>query len=138
MWRYKLLVATLAQLQETLAILDKEYGNSIYYRHFRHSAIRAFEFCVEETRKFFKTYLVTIHKVNNSLETAYQIYRAAVKANLINEQDFYRLITITTDRNQTLHTYDEFTAEVIVRKLPEYYLVIKRIIDAIQLDEISY
>lgn len=65
---------------------------------------------------------------------AYQIYREATrKVGLISDQNFNQLIKITTDRNQTSHSYDEVIAEKIAQRLQGHYKILRSIINSINL-----
>ncbi len=125
--RYQALIKALATLGEAIQIInDPEYRK--IYKSLRDSAIQRFEYSIDNFWKFLKLYLQ--EKSNVPLETATPriILREAVNSNIISEKEYMQLIESITDRNLTSHSYNENIAELLVKKIPDNYLLMQNII----------
>lgn len=126
--RYLALSKALNTLKEAIDLLNDPQYKRIY-KSLRDSAIQRFEYSVDNFWKFLKIYMQ--EKSNITLETATPriILREAVNANIISEDEYAKLIESITDRNLTSHSYNENIAEILAEKIPDSYVLMKKIID---------
>lgn len=122
----------LERLQQDIALLRST--NPVvheFYIQFRSSAIQSFECSIDTLWKFLKDYLAKIEGLQLNTPTPRSVFKEAWAIQLMNEEDFNSMSILIADRNLTSHSYNESTAEEIVQKLDEHYLLMKKIVDAI-------
>lgn len=97
----------------------------------RDSLIQRFECSVETCWKLLGQYLKEHYGIyeNGSPKV---IFRKALKAKLLTEDEIELSIKMIDDRNLAAHTYKEETVEEIVRRIPDYHKLVKKIISIIK------
>ncbi|MDP4008748.1 MAG: nucleotidyltransferase substrate binding protein [Candidatus Peregrinibacteria bacterium] len=93
----------------------------------RDASIQRFEFSVElawkSTQKFLRTQNVECNSPKSCMKEAF-------KFGLIQDDPLW--VQMMDDKNLTVHTYDEATAEKIYKRLPSYIPLLKKLLEAIQ------
>jgi nucleotidyltransferase substrate binding protein (TIGR01987 family) len=144
MFRYKALTNALKSLSTMLSLLNKaedEKNKNKFLDPFNHeeitkglrdSLIKRFEYTNEMLWKYMKTYLEKVVKKTPKIIGPRSIARAACNAKLITEQQAQKAIDMIDYRNLTSHIYKEEIAIKIRNVIPEYYKLIKAIIDKLK------
>lgn len=109
------------------AILDKERLE----RSLRDSLIQRFEFCVELFWKYIKRYEEEVLELALDVNTPRFVITAACNAKIISEVDAEMLLEMLRGRNVTSHLYKEEVAEQLSAKIPYYYVIMKKYIEAL-------
>ena len=109
--------------------LFDEYSDFI--RSLRDSLIQRFEYCVDLFWKFLKFYLENIEKVTLEFKSPRGIIRKAAESRLITEDDAKLALEMIDYRNQSSHLYKEETADFISKKIPDFYLLMRKIVDTV-------
>lgn len=102
----KQLVKAVNRLEEVLSLPKTDIT--------RDSAIQRFEFCLDLSWKTLQTYLKEQKGV--LANSPKDVFREAYQNGLISQSDDW--IKLVDLRNETVHTYDEQTAENVYRELP--------------------
>jgi nucleotidyltransferase substrate binding protein (TIGR01987 family) len=99
------------------------------YRGMRDSMIQRFEYCIDMFWKVMKLYLEEKEKIEIAINSPRGILREAVKARIISEEEAEIGMHMVESRNKTSHIYHESMAETIASHIPEYYELMKCIVD---------
>jgi nucleotidyltransferase substrate binding protein (TIGR01987 family) len=99
---------------------------------YRDSVIKRFEFCYDLTWKFLKLYLENVYGIE--VASPKKVFLECIKQNLVPEDKSALLLEIVEARNNTSHTYDEEIAYEIAQKIPEYYQLLKRILNSLTIN----
>jgi nucleotidyltransferase substrate binding protein (TIGR01987 family) len=135
--RYQVTYKSLKRFEQDIIYLDSKNNDIIkYYEQFRSSAIQSFECCVDTLWKFIKEYLVEVEKINFDSPTPRSVFRQCWILNLIDEDEFNLVSKLIADRNLTAHSYNEIIAEDIVKKLPDYYNFMHKIMNKIDISKL--
>jgi len=102
------------------------------YDSFRDSLVQRFEYSIDTFWKLIKIYLQEKHKIVTAASPT-AIIRDAFTAAIVTKSESDILIECVKDRNLTSHTYNEELAEEIVEKIPDYYDLMKKIVNRIEL-----
>lgn len=97
----------------------------------RDSVIQRFEYCTDLFWKVLKSYMEDIQKITLTEYSPKGMIRTAVSARIITEQEGKQCMDMITNRNQTSYIYHQELAEKIASKVPEFYQLIKNVIDRI-------
>jgi len=127
--RYNTTLKTLLTLDKAIKLLN-DPKNEEYYDSFRDSVVQRFEYSIDNFWKFLKIYLQEKHKIMTAASPK-SVVRDAFVANIITEQDSSLLIECLRDRNLTSHTYNEPLAEAIVKRIPEYYTLMSKLLKSL-------
>ncbi|HBY05428.1 MAG: Nucleotidyltransferase substrate binding protein, HI0074 family [candidate division TM6 bacterium GW2011_GWE2_42_60] len=100
-------------------------------RSLRDSLIQRFEFCIELFWKYLKRYEEEVHALVLEVSAPRSVIAAACKAKIISERDAEVLLEMLTSRNFTSHLYKAEVAERISAKIPEYYQLMAKYIEAL-------
>jgi len=85
----------------------------------RDAAIQRFEFTFEAVWKYVREFLRTREGILcNSPKSC---FRECFALGLIGEEQTFKLLEMTDDRNLTFHTYKEDVSQLIFEKLPLYF-----------------
>ncbi len=95
----------------------------------RDASIQRFEYSFESTWKLLKAYLKWQEGV--VCNSPKRCFREALRVGLLSPDDVEICLTMTDDRNLTVHTYIEVIAEAIYEKLPVYLTVMRRVLDGV-------
>ena len=95
------------------------------YTAARDSLIQRFEFCIELFWKHLKNFLEQEKYVQISSNTPRDVIREGCKAQIFSEHDAQVLIVMLKSRNFTSHLYKEEMADVIAKKIPNYFILLK-------------
>jgi len=98
----------------------------------RDSMIQRFEYCTDLFWKVIRVYLEDVQKADLPINAPRAILREAVKARLLSEQEAEESIHMVECRNKTSHIYHAEVAQDIAHMIPEFYALMKLIIDRIQ------
>lgn len=101
----------------------------------RDSLIQRFEYTVDMLWKYIKLYLEEVIKIKPEIRGPKHIAREVGTAGIISEQDTQILLDMIDSRNMTSHIYKEEIAQQLSSSIPEYYELIKKIIDKMELPE---
>lgn len=120
-------LATLEKAVNTFTLFVKE-GKSYNphldyeeeYRGLRDSMIQRFEYCTDLFWKYLKKYLEEKH-LAPEVKTPAEVIRKSYAVHLIAEDEAENFLTMIKDRNMTSHMYIEEFAEILAKKIPEYY-----------------
>ena len=131
----------LKTLEEGIELFDKYENlfnkkstdeNEQLFKSMRDSLIQRFEYCTDFFWKLMKVYLVDIEKIDIQVNSPRAIVREAVEARLLSEEEGEQCMDMVESRNKTSHTYHEILAEEIAHEVPEYYELMKKIVEHIQ------
>jgi len=128
--RYNVVIQTLETLKTAIEKLN-DPKNKENYESFRDSVVQRFEYSIDNFWKFLKIYLQQKHKILTS-GSPRDVLRDTLTANIITQDEFKKLIECVRDRNLTSHTYNEPLAEEIAGNIPEYYGLMKKIIERVE------
>lgn len=113
-----------AQLEQALKMWEKAL-NTTFSDISRDASIQRYEFSFELLWKVIKKYLKEIEGFEcNSPKSCFREIRMTLE---MNETDIETCISMTEDRNLSVHTYSEEMANNLYAKLPEYARVSKLI-----------
>jgi nucleotidyltransferase substrate binding protein (TIGR01987 family) len=116
---------------EEIFSTDSNRQNERFFLSARDSIIQRFEYCVDLFWKVIKMYLER-EKIDFSLVSPRGVLRASVKAQLMSEIEGDQCMKMVESRNRTSHIYHEEMAQNIAHKVPEYYDLMKKIVDRMQ------
>ena len=93
----------------------------------RDATIQRFEYTFEALWKFLKEYL-SDHEgiISNSPKSC---FREIFSLGILSEGETVKFLEMTDRRNDTSHTYKEIVAQIIYQKLPEYYALMKNLLE---------
>lgn len=95
------------------------------------SLIQRFEFCTDLFWKYLKRYEEEAYFLTLDEISPRSVITTACKAKIISEPDAELLLEMVKDRNFTSHTYKAEIAAQIGARVPQYYTVIKKYVDAL-------
>lgn len=96
----------------------------------RDATIQRFEYTTEAAWKALKHFLLEHEGIE--CNTPKGCAREAFKANLLNEEETELFLRMVNDRNLTSHTYIQEVAERIVKEVPDYACLLRKIVDRIE------
>lgn len=99
------------------------------YTFYRDSAIQRFEFTFEIFWKMLRYFL--LQKEGISVNSPKSVFRELFAIGKITEDETFLLLSMTDDRNLTVHTYHEEISEIIFKKLGKYIEIIEKISNSI-------
>ncbi|HEX4069207.1 MAG TPA: HI0074 family nucleotidyltransferase substrate-binding subunit [Candidatus Babeliales bacterium] len=101
----------------------------------RDSLIQRFEYCMDLFWKTVKLYLEeTINVSFTGIISSRGVLREAFKARLLSEEEGSRCMDMVEARNKTSYTYHELLADEVAHEIPQYYELMKHIVDRMQDD----
>ena len=95
----------------------------------RDAAIQRFEYSHEMLWKVLKLFLGMEGVLCNSPKTCFRDARLVLN---LSDTDVETLLQMCDDRNLTVHTYSEETAQAMFHRLPHYYDVMNRVLLAVK------
>lgn len=93
----------------------------------RDSAIKRFELCFELCWKVIKDFFVEEGIICKSPKSC---FKEAYRFGLIDDEEEW--LAMIEDRNLSVHTYDEFLAEMLYGRLKDHLLAMKQLLDNIR------
>ncbi len=121
----KLKIDSFGRALTSLEEILKEKENTIV----RDATIQRFEYTFEAMWKALKFYLFNVEgQVCNSPK---QCIRTAGKVGILTAEETETSLKLVDDRNMTTHTYIEAIAIEIFEKIPDYYIIMKKIYNKI-------
>lgn len=109
----------------------KEIIDTPYSVIVRDATIQRFEYSFEIFWKFLKEYLrVKEGIICNSPKSC---FREAFNVKLLTEEETIAALEMTDDRNLTSHTYHEEVAEEIYRKIKDYYKLMDKVCQSLDI-----
>jgi len=134
--------AALAQLYEAIEDLERirclrvedvpvEFTKERLVCTFRDSLIQRFRGSIELFWKYLKRYEEEVLQLVLEVNAPRSVITAACKAKVISEADAEMLLEMLSGRNLTSHIYKEEVAEQLSAKIPEYYQLMNKYIEAL-------
>lgn len=98
------------------------------YRMMRDSMVQRFEYTFDLTWKYLG---MSLDAAGIAIESRAPkaVFREALKAKYLSEEQARRAIEMVNDRNVTTHGYDEEVVESVCRNIPDYYILLAAIFD---------
>lgn len=96
----------------------------------RDSLIKRFEYTFETFWQFLKQLLEDSYGIQ--VVGTRNIFKEALRMNLIVEPELEILLNMVLDRNETAHAYKENVAEEIAQDIPEYFRTMKAVFERLQ------
>lgn len=119
----------LSEFKKALDSLDavlREEKNDII----RDSAIKRFEYCFELCWKSGKIFLRA--KFGVDVYSPKEVFRELRKNQLLSDEEAELLLVMTDNRNEIIHTYNEFFSDELYGKIKDkYFAAIKNVFDKI-------
>jgi nucleotidyltransferase substrate binding protein (TIGR01987 family) len=132
--KYDAVSKALYSLKKALDRLHKEQAQDILdYEITRDSVIQRFEYSIELLWKFLKQYIFKTHAIELETGSPRIILREALSCGILTQEQFDLFIEAMSNRNLTSHTYNEFLAQEIVERIPDYYIFMKSVLDSIRI-----
>ena len=116
--KYADAVKALGTLKE---IMDEKFSIIV-----RDAAIQRFEYTFEALWKFLKEYLKEKEGVVEN--TPKSVFRAIFSSGFLTEEETVKCLTMTDRRNETSHTYKEAVSEVIYENIPDYVILMEKLL----------
>lgn len=129
--RHTIVLQTLTTLNDSIIDLSNPKYASIY-DIVRDSVIKRFEYTFDTFWKFIREYLEEKHGIKFTTISPKSVWREALNARLIAQEEFDQLINMVDDRNLTSHTYNELLAQEISQRVANYYKLIQTILKKIE------
>ena len=135
------MLQALATLAKSITLFDEYKSlydttpsnkNEQLFLSMRDSMIQRFEYCTDLFWKIIRVYLEDVQKMDLPINAPRVILREAVKARFLSEEEGETCIHMVESRNKTSHIYHAEVAQDIAHMVPEFYTLIKLIIDRIQ------
>lgn len=133
--RYENALKALRSFEESIALMQKyddawkknpTYEVELEYKAHRDSVIKRFEFSLDSLWKYLKFFLeARLGVVHNSPKP---VIRECFKNKFINEQEALQALEMINARNMTSHIYREEIAEQIWSDIPQYYILMNKIL----------
>lgn len=131
--KYTIVVKALKTLKKSIEILENlKPEEEKFFEGQRDSVIQRFEYSIDSFWKFLNIYMQEKY-LTETLGSPRVILRNSLNTKTITREEFDILINCVADRNLTSHAYNEELAEDISNKIPQYYNLMKKIIDKIEL-----
>lgn len=128
--KYAAIHDALLTLKESLDLLKDPALDALGLRdQLRDSVIKRFEYSMDTFWKYLREYLEHEHAIVFSKITLNAIFRECLNVQLINQNDFDKLLAMTEDRNNTSHAYNEELAEAISGKVYGYYDLMNAVVE---------
>ena len=127
-------------LNRCIETLEKSYScigtvevGSIEYEMFRNSLVKGFELTLEQSGKLLKKRLTPYFATNKIADglTFKEIFRNALKFNLLTEDEVLRWFEYRDNRNNTAHDYGEKFAEETLALVENFLKDAKKLRDII-------
>jgi nucleotidyltransferase substrate binding protein (TIGR01987 family) len=96
----------------------------------RDSAIQRFEYTTEAFWKCIQTYLKEYEGV--ICASPKSCIREAMRNKMLNSEETELALEMIDDRNLTSHTYHEEVAEMLFKRLPGYFALMKKILNNLE------
>jgi len=139
--KLNVMLQALTTLAKSIALFDKyselfnitpNNDNEELFLSTRDSMIQRFECCTDLFWKIIRIYLEDVQKADLPINAPRAILREAVNARLLSEQEGDACIDMVESKNKTSHIYHVEVAQNIAHMVPEFYTLMKLIIDRIQ------
>lgn len=117
---------------QALYIADPTAENEEVFVIMRDAMIQRFKYCTNLIWKIFNDYLKQVEKVDIESSSPRGMVREAVYVGLLSEVEGYACMRMIESRDRTSHSYYLEIAKDLAQAVPEYYLLMKKIIDRIQ------
>ncbi|MBX9830871.1 nucleotidyltransferase substrate binding protein [Candidatus Babeliales bacterium] len=128
------MLQALSGLKEEIDSLNKicknESSDEKLIRTYRNSVTKLFEISFDLFWKYVKEYLWGMHGIEQ--QSPKSVFRECFKLDFTNKTETAHLLDIVDDRNRLVHTYNEEVAIKISYKIPRYYDLMKKLVDAMK------
>ena len=94
----------------------------------RDSVVKRFEYCTDLLWKYVKTYLEEIQSVILETSTPREIFRTALRVEILTEGEVEQVLEMIKMRNHTSHIYKQEIADFVAKKAPEFYALMRVIL----------
>jgi nucleotidyltransferase substrate binding protein (TIGR01987 family) len=107
------LTKCLAPLEKAYEMIKKSQEGSIEYEMYRNSLVKGFEMTLEQSGKLLRKALVPYFSTKKEVDvlTFKDLFRAALKHSLLDENEVARWFKYRDNRNNTTHDYGEIFAQ---------------------------
>lgn len=102
------------------------------YEELRDSIIQRFEYCADTFWKYLKDHLHVILGIKIELARPKSVLKECYDAKIFFKEEFDMCINLIEDRNLTSHSYNEELAEEISKHIPNYYKLMKTILERLK------
>jgi len=123
---YRSTVAVLGTLEMLLSKKPSQ-EEKVLVEMRRDALIKRFEYSLDSLLNYLKKLLGVHHGFDE--KSPKMVIRACVKVELISFDKAELAIEMIDSRNQASHIYKEEIADIIAQKLPEYYALMKHILE---------
>jgi nucleotidyltransferase substrate binding protein (TIGR01987 family) len=113
-------------LDEFNQLLKQQSYDLKEYRRYRDSLVKRFELAVDTLWKYLKFYLQEKEGISQNSPKA--VLRECLRTRLITEYETARALVMIDARNEATHIYREVVAEELLKKLPEFYGLMNKLI----------
>jgi nucleotidyltransferase substrate binding protein (TIGR01987 family) len=132
--RYQLFKKALTTLEIVLAKFKNIDEEHEYYQEIRDSVIQRFEYSIDTFWKLLKDYLEKYYHLD-SVASPKGTLKACVTNGLVTSDEYDLFVKMLNDRNLTSHAYNSSLAEEISEAVPQYYILMKHIVERIMAEE---
>ena len=122
--KYKELEKAIKTLSKSMALDLNKYSDETELDTIKNGQIQKFEYSLELTWKFIKSYLSKIKGIN--AQGLKHVIREFAKFNYFEVEEIELFIEMIDDRNRVAHEYKEYIVSVIYPKLENYKNVINK------------
>jgi nucleotidyltransferase substrate binding protein (TIGR01987 family) len=113
-----------ATLAEAIHFADKTKSNEVEFKIARDACIQRFEYCIELAWK------ISLRKLGSQTKFAKPAVREMARGDLIASAEIW--LKFLDARNQTSHSYDEKTAQLLFTSIREFDVELKTLIQKLK------
>lgn len=133
--RYRDLTNALTQFAASMDLLKNAKitmpNNSPQVVAFRDSVIKRFELCYDLLWKSLKDLLLKSY--GQEVASPKKVFQECFNQKLISEAELKEALTMSDDRNMTVHTYDNQMAEEVSQKAESHFNLMKKLYSIIKI-----
>jgi len=129
--KYKNVSAALETLKKSVMDFEKVKSGQKEDKdnYLRDAVIKRFEYSLDTTWKYLKTYLEKVVGMTLTNKGPKPIFRECLKAGLLTEEEATEGIKMVDQRNMTSHIYKEEIANEISKNINKYYELMQNTVD---------
>jgi len=125
--KYKELEQAIITFSKSMAINLSQFTNEIEFDTLKSGQIQKFEYTIELTWKFLKSYLRNDKGID--AQGPKDVFREFAKFNHFSAKEIELFIEMVDNRNKIAHEYKDYIMNVIYPKLSSYELLINKILN---------
>ena len=121
-------------LEHSLKELERSNPDEIAYDVYRAACVKEFEIILEQSGKLLRKVLSAYFADNRQADRLVfkDLFRHAVKHDLIDQETCERWLSYRDNRNDTAHSYGKDFAESTIKLLPDFITDTKALADVIE------